>query len=187
MAFSLSAWSPWVNHWERGWAYNESVSQVRFAPELLKDPDPTGVDTPVRWKWQCSKSNMSHRWARLVSSANEVKKYGHFVAHEDQVFFPQMVSCFWRDTWSLKALAVIPTCHLRNVCSCRKKTGRFYRQKFNHIFIYLSGNNCMWFLSPSLWFPKYANMSTMNLYYFSSWKNVIEKRDEWNIQKRQNV
>lgn len=40
------------------WAYNESVSQVRFAPELLKDPDPTGVDTPVRWKWQCSKSQM---------------------------------------------------------------------------------------------------------------------------------
>lgn len=121
-------------------------------------------------------SNVSHRWARLVSSANEVKKYGHFVAHEDQVFFPQMVSCFWRDTWSLKALAVIPTCHLRNVCSCRKQTGRFYRQKFNRIFIYLSGNNCMWFLSSSLWFPKYANMSTINLYYFSSWKNVIEKK-----------
>lgn len=31
---------------------NESVSQVRFAPELLEDQDPIGVDTPTRWKWQ---------------------------------------------------------------------------------------------------------------------------------------
>ena len=98
---------------------NESVSQVRFAPELLEDQDPIGVNTPTRWKWQVPK-DVPFRCAWLVSSANRVKQYGSFVAHEDQGFFPKLVSCFWRNTCSLKALAVIPTYPLRSVLLQKK-------------------------------------------------------------------
>lgn len=98
---------------------NESVSQVRFAPELLEDQDPIGVNTPTRWKWQVPEAVplgapdwlvVPMRWGT-----------GSFVAHEDQGFFPKLVSCFWRNTCSLKALAGIPTYPLRSVLLQKKK------------------------------------------------------------------
>ena len=112
--------------------YNESVSQVRFVPELLEDQDPIGMDPPPRWKRQVPK-DVPFRWAWLVSTANTVKQYGSFVAREDQGFFPKLVSCFWRNTCSLKALAVISTCPLRSVVLQKKILEVFFFLRFFNV------------------------------------------------------